>query len=422
MESSQEFDIAVIGGGPAGMMAAITGANNGARVILIEKNGVLGKKLRITGGGRCNITNAIFDYRILAKRYGEKGSSLLSPLARFGPQDTIKFFEEAGLTTKTEAEGRVFPTNNSALDVTNTLITLLRESGVAVHTNTMVKNINIEDEHIRSINTSKGLVRTKCVILATGGTARPETGSTGDGFHWLKNLGHTVHRPDSALVPVVIEDTWVKKLQGLSISDIKLSIFQNNKLQLAQMGKILFTHFGISGPLTLMMSRAIGESMSEYDTTLEIDLFPHLDQSTLDKNLIEYFKTVQNKEWKNALKGFLPARLSPIIAELSGIPLDRFVNKISRPERLLVVRLLKHLTLKPVRLLGPEKAISSSGGVDISEVDFKTMRSKKVQNLYLVGDVLDFNRPSGGFSLQICWSTGFVAGAHAREYTKKYHA
>ncbi len=414
------YDVAVIGGGPAGMMAAICSAELGASVILIEKNEELGKKLLITGGGRCNVTNATFNNRELAQKYGRKGQFLLSPLSKWSAQSTINFFESHGMPTKVEPESRVFPQNNKARSVFNVLVKRLEKNNVTILTDTPVTRILHTKNIITGLQTPNGTIHAKSYIIATGGTARPETGSTGEGFTWLAKLGHTISTPNTALTPVKISESWVKGLQGLALPQVKITIYVNptSKGGLpvrvdTKVGKILFTHFGLSGPLVLNMSRTIGEAMSESDVTLGLDLFPTLDHADLDTAFLKHLSTCQNKKWGNALGGFFPSRLVPFSLELSAISAEIIVNKVPRVARIAFIKKLKDLRVTPTGLLGLEKAIVSSGGVALEEVDFKTMRSKKIPNLYLTGDVLDFDRPSGGFSLQICWTTGFVAGSSA---------
>ena len=416
MNKQKLYDVAVVGGGPAGMMAALTAAEHGASVVLIEKNERLGKKLLITGGGRCNVTNATFDNRALANKYGAKGKFLLSPLSQWSAQDTISFFETLGMPTKIENEGRVFPVSNSAQSVWDTLVKKLRDHNVTILTKTPVSAILKTKNTIRGIETERGVtIYARQYIIATGGTARPETGSSGEGFQWLKKLGHIVGTSDSALVPVKIHEQWVRNLQGCAFPKVKLTLVENGISRGGQIGKILFTHFGISGPLVLNMSRTIGEAMKESTVTLKLDLFPALDHKALDAKFLEHLKTVQNKKWSNALKGFLPALFTEYAYSISGIDPEIQVNKIPREARVAFINKLKDLALTPTGLLGTDKAIVSSGGVKLEEVDFKTMHSRIITNLYLVGDVLDFNRPSGGYSLQICWTTGFVAGTSAQE-------
>ena len=403
-------DIAIIGGGPAGMMAAIHAAELGADVVLVEKNAKLGEKLLITGGGRCNVTNATFDNRALAQKYGKKGKFLLSPFSQWNSQRTIDFFELRGMATKTEAESRVFPQSDSAQSVWDVLVAALKKQHVRILLKSPVLKVRQVKGLVTEIETPDHIIHAKSYIITTGGTARPETGSTGDGFVWLKKLGHTIVVPDAALVPIKVAEGWVKKLQGLSLPGAKIALFENDVRRDSKTGKILFTHFGLSGPLILNMSRTIGEATKESSVTLSLDLFPTFDHKELDEKLRAHLNTAQNKKWQNALKGFLPPLLAPVALELSKIDPELFVNKIPREARLAFVKALKELHITPTGLLGQEKAIVSSGGVALEEIDFKTMRSQKVSNLYLAGDILDFDRPSGGFSLQICWATGFIAG------------
>ncbi|HAS84543.1 MAG TPA: aminoacetone oxidase family FAD-binding enzyme [Candidatus Yonathbacteria bacterium] len=413
------YDVAVIGGGPAGMMSAIHAGKEGASVVLIEKNKTLGKKLLITGGGRCNVTNAIFDNRALAQKYGKKGTFLLSPFSKWNAKDTIDFFETREMPTKEEALGRVFPKSNSAQSVLDVLLDELENANVKIITDSPAIKVKSLKDKIIYVETDNAVISAKTFIFTTGGTARPETGSSGDGFKWLKKLGHTISAPSVALVPVKIKEAWVHRLQGLSLPDVKITLIDAKSRGEARIGKILFTHFGLSGPLALGMSQAIGEGLREGMVTLELDLFPTLDQVMLDEKLRAHLAKVQNKKWANALAGFVSPLLAPVLVELSGINPTMPVNKVPRLARLAFIRKLKSLTLTPSGLLGVEKAIVSSGGVALEEVDFKTMRSQKIENLCLAGDILDFDRPSGGFSLQICWTTGFVAGKSAGVYNNK---
>lgn len=412
-EDSEIYDVAVVGGGPAGIMAAVQAGARGARVILLEKNHDLGKKLLLTGGGRCNLTNAIFDNRALSERYGEKGKFLLSPLSQWNVKNSIEFFESRGMPTKVEAGGRVFPQSDDAQSVLDVLLEELKKYQVKIVTNSPVINILHDKDRVLGLETPHGIIRAKSYVIATGGTSRPETGSTGEGFGWLKELGHTISTPEPSLVPVKISEPWVKKLQGLSFTDAKVSLIKDKKLHEAKTGKILFTHFGLSGPLILNMSKTIGDLMRAHAVALSVDLYPALDEVALDEKLRAQLATAQNKKWRNAFVGFFSPIFIPVALELSLINPETLVNKVSRADRTAFVKKLKDLRMTPTGLLGPEKAISSSGGVALEEIDFKTMRSRKTDNLYLVGDVIDFNRPSGGFSLQICWTTGFIAGNSA---------
>lgn len=406
-----KYDVVVIGGGPAGMMAAGRAAELGARVFLLEKNPTLGKKLLITGGGRSNVTNAEFDPHLFLAKFKAAAKFLYSPLAQFGVEDTLRFFADHGMPTKVEAEKRVFPVTDSAQSVWDALTRYMQVGRVTVKTNGEVAGLETVDSCIAAVQMKNGdRFEAGAYILATGGKSRPETGSTGDGFRWLKKIGHSVSEPKPSLVPLRVRETWAHKLSGLSLSDAKLSVFRDGKKQDSRRGKILFTHFGLSGPLALNMSRRISEALPYGTVTVSVDLRPETNIGELDAELRVLFDTEKNKQLKNSLGGFAPAVLIPILIELAAIDPEKPIHSVSRTERLSLVHLMKSITLTVTGLLGADKAIVTSGGVALDEVDFKYMRSRLYPNLYLVGDVLDIDRPSGGYSLQLCWTSGYVAG------------
>ncbi|MFZ2555899.1 MAG: aminoacetone oxidase family FAD-binding enzyme [Minisyncoccia bacterium] len=410
----RRWDVVVIGGGPAGMMAAGRAAEKGARVILIEKNPKLGKKLLITGGGRCNVANAEFDTRLLLQKYTNAGKYLASPFASWGAKESIDFFESRSMPTKTEAEKRVFPVSNSAQSVHDCLTAYMKEGGVTISTKSTVVGIVTEKGVIVSVKLKDGtLIDGTSFILATGGASRPETGSTGDGFEWLRELGHTVSVANAALVPISVHDSWVKRAAGVSLKDVKISLFQFEKKEKSMTGKILFTHEGLSGPGILNMSRDIGEYLQYGDVALEIDLLPESGYEKVNAALQEIFKANATKMLKNSLRTLIPPALVPIILELAKIGAETTCTNVSREERVRLMKLVKHVPLSVKGLLGLDKAVVTSGGVILDEIDTKSMRSRLVPNLFLVGDILDVNRPSGGFSLQLCWATGQVAGESA---------
>lgn len=408
------WDVIVVGGGPAGLMAAGTAAKNKAKVLLIEKNDILGKKLLITGGGRCNLTNLQFDNRQLLAKFKDDGKFLFSAFSQYSVKETLNFFHKRGLATKVEKEKRVFPVSNSAESVLNVLLGYIKKSGVVVLSDSPVTEIVREDGTIVGVKLrNKKTIKGRSVIIATGGTSRPDTGSTGDGYLWLKNIGHTIIEPEPSLVPIMIKDAWIKKLAGVSLSDIKINLFQDNKKQDAAKGKILFTHVGVSGPTVLNMSRKIGELLKHGEVVVSIDLLPAENYGTLNAKLQELFKKNHKKKFRNALPDIIPAAIAPIIVELSGIGLETECNSVTKEQRLQLIQLLKGVPLNVKKLLGADKAIITSGGVALNEVDFKTMRSRLFPNLYLIGDILNIDRPSGGYSLQLCWTTGFIAGTNS---------
>ena len=408
-----EYDVVVVGGGPAGMMAAGRAAALGAKVALIEKNPKLGKKLLITGGGRCNITNAELDVRKMVAQYGRKGKALFGSFTRFGVAETIEFFEDRGLKIKVEAEKRAFPKSNKAEDVWRGLVDYLRQGNVEGIYNSPLTGLLISDKQIEAVKLKKGEITGKSYIIATGGKSRPETGSTGEVFEFLKKIGHTAEESDAALVPVKIKEEWVKDLSGLSFKEAKLTIFQDGTKQESRVGKILFTHFGLSGPSVLNMSKNISELYKYAPVNLELDLYPDLDLVALDKKLLEHLNRFLNKKIKNSLGGIVPPKIIPIILSLTENDPEKEVNALTKPERIKIVKLIKGMPMNVSGFLGADKAIVTSGGVSLKEIDFKTMRSKIYSNLFLAGDILNFDRPSGGFSLQICWTTGFLAGENS---------
>jgi predicted Rossmann fold flavoprotein len=409
MEKETQYDLIVVGGGPSGMICAGRAAARGARVLLLEKNPVLGVKLALTGGGRCNLTNAIGSIRELVSRYGDGGKALFPAFSRFGPDDAIAFFKTLGLETHIEAEGRVFPASNDARDVIRVLAEYMKSGQVTVVLNSTVQKIGVYDNHVRVV-ASTGEYRAGSLAVATGGLAYPETGSNGDGFVWLAKLGHKIVTPDTSLVPLCVNEPRMAELAGLSFQDIRASIVANHKKTDSKTGKMVFTHFGLSGPLILNMSRKVGDTLKKGEVSISFDFIPKQGQAEADTELLRIFGANQNKKIKNVASLFLPPKISDIALERLAIDPEKFVNLVSRTERLALVKIAKDMRFSVSKLMGLSHAIVSSGGVDPSEVDFRTMRSKIKTNLYILGDALNFNRPSGGFSLQICWTTGYLAG------------
>jgi len=419
MEDKNILDVIVVGGGPAGMMTAGVAAEKGAKVVVIEKNETLGKKLLITGGGRCNLTNSEFDNRKLLEKFKSDGKFLFSAFSEWSVKETLDFFHTKGMATKVEEGLRTFPVSNSSQSVLDVLLRYMQKNKVTVLSNSPVVEITREGNEIIGVTLkNKKLIRGKSIVIATGGTSHPETGSTGDGFRWLKKIGHTIITPTPSLVPIAIKDRWVKRLSGTSLSDVKLMVFLDDKKQSVTKGKILFTHVGISGPTVLNMSKDVGELLRYGNVVLSLDLLPKEDYGTLNKKLQDLFKEHDKKKFQNALVNLIPSAMVPLVVKLSLINPDVQCNSVTREERLKLVTILKGIPMHVSKLLGVDKAIVTSGGVALCEVDFKTMCSRLFPNLYLVGDILNIDRPSGGYSLQICWTTGFVAGTASAGHKK----
>ena len=414
------WDVVVIGGGPAGMMAAGRLAERGASVILIEKNEKLGKKLLITGGGRCNMTNNELDVRKFLEKFKDSAKFLFSTFSQFSVKETLDFFHDRGLETKLEENGRVFPADDKASSVFAVLTKYIEQGGVVIKTGNPVVEIikNNKENNIESVRLANGeIIQAKAFVLATGGKSRPETGSTGDGFVWLKNLGHKVIPPNPSLVPVAIKDDWVKELSGVVLPMVKITVFQNNKKQVSKKGRILFTHFGLSGPTILNMSKDIGELLKYGEVVISLDFFPNSGYDNLNTMLQDLFKNQSNKKIKNSFDEIIPLKsIHEIIFKMAKIDPETFCHSITREERLGLIKVLKDIPIQVKGLLGVDKAIVTSGGVSLEEVDWKTMRSLLFNNLYFVGDILDIDRPSGGYSLQLCWTTGRVAGDNALQH------
>lgn len=408
------IDVVVIGGGPAGMMAAGRAAELGRSVLLLEKNATLGKKLLITGGGRCNVTNNKKDVRTMLAKYKGSDKFLFSAFTQFGVKETLDFFNKRGMVTKEENEGRIFPVSDKAQSVWDILVKYMKNSGVEIQSGAEVISISFnkkEKNFLIKLKKGKEIIARSCV-LATGGTSHPETGSTGEGFVWLKRLGHKIAENDVALVPLKLKDFWTKKLSGVTLSEIKLTVFQNGEKRGVQKGKLLFTHLGISGPTVLNMSREVGEYLQYGEVRIDLDLFTKLDHSELKKKLQTLLVAESNKKLKNTIGRLVPEALGLALLQILQIDGETANHSVKSVDRTRLVALMKAIPLNIKELLGRDKAVVSSGGVVLTEVDFKTMQSRLIPNLYLVGDVLNIDRPSGGYSLQICWTTGYVAGSN----------
>jgi hypothetical protein len=407
----EAFDVIVIGGGPSGMMAAGRAAEHGKRVLLLEKNRQLGDKLKITGGGRCNITNAELDAAALLEHYGTAKDFLYSPFSQFGVKDTFTFFETRGLSLVIEARKRAFPATQKAEDVFQVLEQYLNKSNVTIKTGERVTEILSENKKVTGVKTNHNQYQAKSLIVATGGLSHPETGATGDGFAWLGNLGHKVKEPSPDIVPLAVREQWVKDLSGVSLSFMKITFFLDGVKQFSKTGKILFTHFGLSGPLIMNSAAKIKDLLKAGVVSAKIDTYPDTDLGALEKHLIKTFDQNKNRDFKNVVRNICPEGLDDtvlrLLPEIAG---DKKVHSITKEERRKIADLLKALPLTITGLMGFDRAVVSDGGVSLTEIDTRTMRSKLYDNLYITGNLLNINRPSGGFSLQLCWTTGYVAG------------
>lgn len=414
MRPASHYDVLVIGGGASGMMAAGRAAAMGKRVLLLEKNAELGAKLAITGGGRCNITNAEEDERLFLAHYGEAAKFLHSAFAQFGVRDTFSFFKSLGLPLKVEAYKRAFPETERASDVVAALARCLTKGKVEVRTGVTVEKIVAVNNRIEKVQTSTGVFSAKSYILATGGVSHPETGSTGDGFSWLTNLGHIIAEPTPTLVPLKVKEGWVKKLSGIAIPEMKITFFSHGVKKFSRTGPLLFTHFGISGPTILNSSGLVADLLQEGSVRAYIDLFPKMDQGALDRKLTEIFDANKNKILKNVLKDIVPPGTSEAFLSLMPtIDPEIKVHSVTKEGRRALAMLLKQVPLLVNGLMGLDRAVVADGGLPLTEVDTRTMQSRRYENLFVTGDLLHITRPSGGYSLQLCWTIGFVAGSHA---------
>lgn len=410
------WDIIVIGGGPAGMMAAARARERGRHILLLEKNEHLGRKLAITGGGRCNVTNNKPNVRDMLANYKDAGKFLFSTFVQHGVHETIEWFAARGVSFHEENDGRLFPTTNSAETIRHTLIAEMEKQGVHIKTSASVLTITHQkDKGIFNITLNTGeILRCHSCIIATGGTSRPDTGSTGDGFTWASNLGHSIHTNSPALVPLALNDKWVPRVSGVSLKDIKITAYASGEKKFSRIDKLLFTHVGVSGPGILTISSEIDKLLkSNLSVNLELDLFPKIDEGALRSQLHELINSQSNRQLHNILTAMLPHALVTVTLELLSIAGETPGHSVRTEDRTKLIHFLKHVPLSVKGLLGENKAIVSRGGVELTEIDFKTMRSRIIPNLFFVGDMLDIDRPSGGYSLQLCWSTGYVAGDNA---------
>lgn len=403
--------LAVIGGGASGMLAAYAAAQNGADVTLFEANEKLGKKLYITGKGRCNITNAC-DTEDFFNNIPTNKKFLYSALYTFTNDMLISLLNENGLVTKVERGGRVFPKSDKSSDVIRTLAEMLKKAGVKVKLNTKVKSLIFKDGAVDGVNTQNGKFFCDKTIVCTGGISYPLTGSTGDGYAFAKNAGHEIIKPEGSLVALTVnEQNLIKPAQGLSLKNVKLTLKNGKKELYSEMGEMLFTHFGVSGPLVLSASAHLPSGFN--DAKIIIDLKPALSEEKLDKRIVRDFSQEQNKRLKNALFMLMPKSLAGVITEYSGLDPEKFVHDITKEERQRLILAIKSFTLTVKEKRSVKEAIITRGGVCVKEIDPATMKSRLTDNLYFAGEVIDVDGYTGGFNLQIAFSTGYLAGLSA---------
>lgn len=413
--------VIVIGGGAGGMVAAGRAAECGASVVLLEKNGVLGRKLRITGKGRGNITNTA-DLNDFTAAFGPNGKFLYGAFSRFSNQDLIELLERLGVPTKVERGGRVFPKSDRAADVVSALEAWLRELGVEIRTGVKAQGLAqlstsnqsaIRNPHseIEGVRVFGGIMSADSVVLATGGITYPRTGSTGDGYQWAAEVGHTVIPPSPSLSALEAKEPWVAQLQGLSLRNVTATLFSNGKKISKEFGEMLFTHFGVSGPIILTLSKAYGKLEDKSNVCLSINLKPAVKHQELDERLIRDF--AQTRQFKNYLPELLPKTLIPVFMQLSDIPADTPLNRITASQRRRIIELLTDFRLTITGARSADEAIVTAGGVSLKEIDPRTMESRLVEGLYFAGEVMDIDAVTGGFNLQAAFSTGWVAGENA---------
>ena len=406
--------IVVIGGGAAGLMAAVIAGREGARVILLEKMNMVGKKMGITGKGRCNITNSA-DISDFIKNTPGNGKFLYGAYERFSNVDLLALLHEWGLKTKVERGGRVFPESDSALEVRNLFMKMLKKYNVTVHLNEAVTKIVTKDNVVTGVVTTKKSYACEAVIVATGGASYPLTGSTGDGYRLAEGVGHSITDIRPSLVPIVTEESWVKDIMGLSLRNVEVSIVSKEKVQAKMFGEMMFTHFGVTGPTILSLSHTVGKLLRKKKTApiaVSINLKPALTAEVLDKRLQKDFDLYSKKQLANGMKDLLPSNLIPIIISLAKLDPAKPINQITKEERQQLCHVLQHMTLTVKGLRPVEEAIVTAGGISLKEFNPKTMESKLVKGLYGAGEVLDIDAFTGGYNLQAAFSTGYVAAMH----------
>ncbi len=411
----KKYDVIVIGGGPAGIFAAGFAAQQGRKVLLLEKNRRCGAKVLITGKGRCNLTHAENDPRNFVEVFGRNGKAFLTALYAFGVERVVEFFEGRGLKLKVERGGRIFPDQGDAASVQRVLDSFIQETGVELLSSCRVEKCIHSEGEIQSVLTSKGEFFADRYVIATGGLSYPETGCTGDGFRWAEEFGHHIVPTQPALVPISLATDWTAQVCNINLKNVRIKAVQQGKVVTERFGEAFFTHNGIGGPIVLDMSAEVRDALKVGKVSLQLDLKPALDDETFDRRLQRELETQKNRNFSKILDSLLPRALIPIFLNLSKIDPQKKCHSVTRSERQVFLNLFKRLDL-PVTSVGSfKKAILTSGGVSLRDIDMRSMRSKKITNLYFAGEMIDLDGPTGGYNLQVCWSTGYLAGISAAE-------
>ncbi len=412
----KKYDIAVIGGGPAGMMAAGTAAEKGADTVLLEKNKIPGKKLLITGKGRCNMTNAGGERSHFIGAFGKNGKFLYPSVNALDVTRTREFFHDIGVETKVERGSRVFPVSDSARDVQQALVKWMKKTGVDILTGREVKSLAGTANRITGLEHDGGHIEAVNYIVCTGGLSYPGTGSTGDGYRWAENLGHTIVEPAPSLTGIMIKEPWGEELEGVHLNNINAELIKDGRKICGRFGEAFFTREGLDGPVILDMSGYARENMNG-NLKIRIDLKPALDHKKLDARILREREKLGRGTLPQLLRKLLPAELVPVMVKLSGMGPEKKISEISREERRKILHLLKSLEMEVAGTGDFKRAIVTKGGISLKEIDPKTLRSRLIENLFFAGEVLDIDAVTGGYNLQACWSTGYLAGISASTST-----
>ena len=409
----KRYDVIVVGGGPAGLFAAGFAARQGASVLLLEKNPRCGAKILITGKGRCNVTHSEDDPRKFVEHFGRKGRALLTALFAFSVKDVVAFFEERGVPLKIERGGRIFPESGEARDVQKALVGFVRDAGVEVRTSCTVTNLLMADGLVKEVETTAGTFVADNIVIATGGLSYPETGCSGDGYAWAKACGHRLVTPEPALMPVKLSADWTGEVSHFNLKNVKITLCVDGKPIDERFGEAFFTRTGIGGPIVLDMSSRIRDSLKQGKVTLLLDLKPAVAPELFDKRLQRELAEHSNHDFSHSLGKLLPRDMIPLFLRQVGIDPKKKCHSVTRVERQRLLKLFKEFELEVSGCEGFRRAIITSGGVSLQDIDMRSMRSKQVANLFFAGEMIDLDGPTGGFNLQECWSTGFLAGISA---------